>query len=706
MTATHLIRKQVLDIELASANGSFLLQQQLSALYRHQISPMLDELLSEFCDDDEIICIEKLAIDLGEIDPSQLALAFVGRARKLLKAALIETLTSNKGNNVSRQNLQQRSLKLIEHYCRQGHLPWWGQKYDIASQLGLQMKQQPTELVATLVPLLARHHHSAQRLLNLLSPSEGFALVALLQRCSADEAVQYYHRLARQVKATKITVPVERISLLSCWLQYSITGSTPNTASTSSDIIGIAAAFIHQHRPQPIPLQRPIANTTPLPGATSPQLANVLERTTTINQTGLLRDLARIHLSDEQQRTLRQQLEQFIQYQPESAKRLLLQLLNIEQLVRLTQWLQLLDGRQLYQWLDNLPGVQLTGADHQQALDQLATLTMRSANSDTTSTNTTNTDTNRQIARSQRWSKPQLTDSQQQTLYKQLKQLSQHNPALARQWLLKLSKNQHIDGQPTARDKERAAGQTGTGQLKPSKGQYIEGHRTQSGKERSAEQADVGQVRVQTSAQSSVQQSAGEPVYSSVAQGGDVFSQYDATGQDQAHYISNSGLVMLWPFWATFFERLGLLQNKQLQNKQLQDKPFTDPQQAVLLLHYLAHTTAPQSEHDLLFNKLLCGVSPNLPIALNIEIAVEQQQAIDELLAAVIGHWSSLGNVSVNWLRQLFLQRNGVLKYKDNHWLLQIEGAAADVLLKKLPWGISTIKLPWLDNLITIEWRY
>jgi hypothetical protein len=43
---------------------------------------------------------------------------------------------------------------------------------------------------------------------------------------------------------------------------------------------------------------------------------------------------------------------------------------------------------------------------------------------------------------------------------------------------------------------------------------------------------------------------------------------------------------------------------------------------------------------------------------------------------------------------------------RDGDWLLQVEAKTVDILLNQLPWGISMIKLPWMQRMLWIEWDY
>ena len=83
----------------------------------------------------------------------------------------------------------------------------------------------------------------------------------------------------------------------------------------------------------------------------------------------------------------------------------------------------------------------------------------------------------------------------------------------------------------------------------------------------------------------------------------------------------------------------------------------------------------------------------------------ETEEAI-ALLDAAIGHWEALRGTSPDALRGEFLMRPGMLAVDaDGDWLLRVEARTVDILLDQLPWGISLVKLPWMDRLLRVEWR-
>ncbi len=166
---------------------------------------------------------------------------------------------------------------------------------------------------------------------------------------------------------------------------------------------------------------------------------------------------------------------------------------------------------------------------------------------------------------------------------------------------------------------------------------------------------------------------------------------------DDMQYVINSGIVLLHPFLEMYFVELNLLL----------DKVFISDdacKRAVLLLHYLATAETEVAEFNLFLQKIICGLSTEETLPANIEITSKEKEESEKLLQSVINYWSPLKHTSLETLRSTFLQREGRLETKENGWLLTVEQKTIDILLDKLPWGFSTIRLPWMKDMISIDW--
>ncbi|RFM32217.1 contractile injection system tape measure protein [Chitinophaga silvisoli] len=163
-------------------------------------------------------------------------------------------------------------------------------------------------------------------------------------------------------------------------------------------------------------------------------------------------------------------------------------------------------------------------------------------------------------------------------------------------------------------------------------------------------------------------------------------------------FLINAGLVLLNPFLATFFKKLGLLKNN----------AFKDPaahEKALYLLHYLATGETETPEHALVVPKLLCAWPLGKNLAQETVLTSEECEEADALLEAVIEHWDKLQRTSADALRGGFLQRNGKIFTLNEQTFIQVEQQALDILLDYLPWNISHIRLPWMKTILRVEWR-
>ena len=82
-----------------------------------------------------------------------------------------------------------------------------------------------------------------------------------------------------------------------------------------------------------------------------------------------------------------------------------------------------------------------------------------------------------------------------------------------------------------------------------------------------------------------------------------------------------------------------------------------------------------------------------------------EKDIADALLLNVIKQWPSFSNSSAENLRGSFIIRDGILTFNGKEWKLRVETKSYDILLGKLPWGYSMIRLSWIPYIIKVEWN-
>jgi hypothetical protein len=160
-------------------------------------------------------------------------------------------------------------------------------------------------------------------------------------------------------------------------------------------------------------------------------------------------------------------------------------------------------------------------------------------------------------------------------------------------------------------------------------------------------------------------------------------------------YVDNAGLVILHPFLQRFLEGLGIAQEGVL----------LQPDRALHLLHYLCTGHTPAPEYELTLPKILCNIPLKTPVEADITLTDREKEEAMALLEAAIRWWDALRNTGADALRGTFLCRPGKLsRREDGDWLLQVERQGFDVLLDQLPWGISVLRLAWMEGMLWVEW--
>ncbi len=171
-----------------------------------------------------------------------------------------------------------------------------------------------------------------------------------------------------------------------------------------------------------------------------------------------------------------------------------------------------------------------------------------------------------------------------------------------------------------------------------------------------------------------------------------------ATVTEEGIYISNAGLVLVHPYLQSFFAEAGLLDEK----NQFISVPAR--QKATVLLYYLQCGNEEYHEWEMALNKILSGMQYDELVPDGIRMTENEKEECRSLLQAVVNHWEALKGASIESMQNTFFLREGKITWKENHWLLQIERTGFDILIDRLPWSLTTIKLPWLEHLIFTEW--
>lgn len=167
--------------------------------------------------------------------------------------------------------------------------------------------------------------------------------------------------------------------------------------------------------------------------------------------------------------------------------------------------------------------------------------------------------------------------------------------------------------------------------------------------------------------------------------------------KEETIYIRNAGLVLFHPFLSTYFTRIELMEK----GKFIREENIFS---AIHLLQFLVDGKQKHPEHEMVLNKILCGLPIEEPVPAEIVFTQQEIEVSLELLNVITERWEQLKNTSVEGFRASFLQREGALTFGDDSWKLRVDQRGYDVLLQTLPWSFGMIKTSWMEKILYVEW--
>ncbi len=189
-----------------------------------------------------------------------------------------------------------------------------------------------------------------------------------------------------------------------------------------------------------------------------------------------------------------------------------------------------------------------------------------------------------------------------------------------------------------------------------------------------------------------------------IAPGVRVYGSHLGTEQyrDLKHIpISNAGLVILFPFLPMLFMRLNMLS----QDRRDFNSNESKVRAIFILQHLLASEDMEYDEKDLFLNRLLINYPFNEPLPKRMELNQDELNTIDSLLEAAKTNWEKMRNTSMRGFQEAFLRRAGFIEKTEREWVLTVEERAFDILLDSIPWSYKLVRLPWMENILKVNWR-
>jgi len=164
--------------------------------------------------------------------------------------------------------------------------------------------------------------------------------------------------------------------------------------------------------------------------------------------------------------------------------------------------------------------------------------------------------------------------------------------------------------------------------------------------------------------------------------------------------ITNAGLVILNPMIKFLFDALGFIDT----SGKFKSEVYRF--RAIHILQSLTGFAGKHYEHLMPLNKIICGMNVQMPVDPEFKIKKNERTELNDLLKAVLQHWTVLKSTSAKGLQESFIQRKGTIEKSSKDWIVRVENTGIDLLLDDLPWSINILKYPWNDYIIHVEWKH
>ena len=635
----HIIKRQIIELTVQDPASARALQDQVSHIYRQRIVPLIDRYCTALGAPDRLYRIDSLELNLGTLDTENFEEQFVAQVERTLQKALREQITSQENEKEEDSPKTRSALELFVFFVQMGSLPWWADQTRPAllrENLQTLLDAPPPDFVRLLQARI-RDGHTRQRLVTEYDDLQLSALCGQLAPAHQAALKQDAPTLSRILQKTKL-----HLGWQSAALRKQLWSNLLQTASLGGSQYPSREAFYQAA------LQR---------------LA--VELGTTYTQ--LIEQMQQAVLKDEPTTN--------------SAEKDLLQII-----ISASADVSKAEQR-------NQEKLQSESATEQQPSSPDAPSRKQLAKG-----KTLKPETARQIQelyQSEAFATHKLTHDERTWLIELLQSAPGKNPSESARELAAIFQRYQSAGGPLS--KVWAALRVLSGRLPaPLQAEWL-----QALDELDSEEAAEALVPLLNAPQSlpagdhdkvlTLLRTAHAPQNSSAS-----FNLRFSDADELP--VLNAGLVILWPFLVSFFDHLGLLEERQF-------KDLAARQRAVGLLQMLATGEPTFAEYQLTLNKLLCGLDVQQVFDFGPPARKTELRACKSLLKAVIAQAPILNNMSVDGFRGSFLVRPGLLSTRDGHWLLRVEHQTYDIVLERFPWSWQWVKLPWMEAPLRVEWK-
>ncbi|MGR9052425.1 MAG: contractile injection system tape measure protein [Gammaproteobacteria bacterium] len=205
----HVIKKQILLLEIEDPAQAQALQTEFARIYRERIVPLIDRYCTRYSSPDRIDRIESLQLDVGVIDSARLEQELVERVERQLDLELDPAPGRERALDHSNPAARTAGsqLELLQVFLRTGTLPWWADSstFGILDRcLEQVLTHRSDRLAALLKRTLHRQDSALRRLINSFEDAALAALLSLLARPSEADLKAYADAMSNAMARSRL----------------------------------------------------------------------------------------------------------------------------------------------------------------------------------------------------------------------------------------------------------------------------------------------------------------------------------------------------------------------------------------------------------------------------------------------------------------------------------------------------------------------
>jgi hypothetical protein len=126
----HIINQLSVELSVTSEQEAFGLRKDLNELLQNEITTVIDELCSQYSSSDELIKIDRLELDLGQIQTIDFKKNWIENFRQSFENQLHKANISIT-NSPRKINKEQSNFEILTNFLLTGQLDWWVVSEDI-----------------------------------------------------------------------------------------------------------------------------------------------------------------------------------------------------------------------------------------------------------------------------------------------------------------------------------------------------------------------------------------------------------------------------------------------------------------------------------------------------------------------------------------------------------------------------------------------